>query len=287
MAEIVPAPRDHLGAKLRELRARRHRSGSALARALDWGQSKVSKLERGAQLPSEEDLASWSAATEASDADRAELADLLAAARVSYRTWAPEWTSPERIADVEDEIAGLEQRATTIREYQPALVPGLAATGAYRRALLSVPGGASLLGADTDGIEAKVAAMLRRQQNVLYQPGRTIRLLMGEAALHTRFSDDPDVLAGQRDRLATLEGLTTVDIGILPFTGACPVLPLANFTVLDDRSVVVETTTGEQLLQQPEEVEVYARAFEIAWDAATTGDDAVAMLRAVHSARSQ
>ncbi|MGH3997806.1 MAG: helix-turn-helix domain-containing protein, partial [Pseudonocardiaceae bacterium] len=48
----VSAARARLGDRLRELRAARFRSGAAMARHLDWQQTRVSKLELGSQLPS-------------------------------------------------------------------------------------------------------------------------------------------------------------------------------------------------------------------------------------------
>lgn len=67
----VSPQRARLGDRLRELRAARFRSGAAMARHLDWFQTRVSKLELGAQLPSDEDLDAWVAATDAGPGVRA------------------------------------------------------------------------------------------------------------------------------------------------------------------------------------------------------------------------
>ncbi|MGH3672233.1 MAG: helix-turn-helix domain-containing protein, partial [Pseudonocardiaceae bacterium] len=56
MPRKVSTQRARLGERLRELRASRFRSGAALARHLGWQQTWVSKLELGAQLPSDGDL---------------------------------------------------------------------------------------------------------------------------------------------------------------------------------------------------------------------------------------
>lgn len=277
MAPGVSPRRGRLGARLRELRAARFPSGSALARTLGWQQTRVSKLEVGTQLPTGEDLQAWVAATGASAEEAAELADLLSSARLEYRTWRDAWRAPGGIAAAQDEIAELDARATRIAGYQPAMVPGLVQTPAYARELLSVAGGPPVLGARTDQIEQRVAAQLRRQQ-VLYTPGKRIQLVMGEAALYTRFGP-PDTLHGQLDRLIAVAGLANVEIGILPFDVPSPVLPLSGFALNDSDTVWVETLTGEQRLDDADEVAAYVAAFETAMTAAATGDEAVELIR--------
>ena len=71
--------RDLLAERLREVRAPRFRSGSALARHLGWQQSKVSRIELGQQLPTRADLNQW---VEAVGADPDELHQLLDEAHV-------------------------------------------------------------------------------------------------------------------------------------------------------------------------------------------------------------
>lgn len=277
MTTPVPPRRAALGARLRELRAVRYRSGSALARELGWEQPRLSKLERGTQLPSESDLQAWVTATGATAEQEAELREMVTAARLGYRVWGDAWRTPGGIAASQDEIARLDAQATRIAEYQPAMIPGLVQTPAYAREMLSVAGGPKLIGADPDVIEQRVAAQQRRQQ-VLYMPGKRIQLVMGEAALRTWFGE-PGTLAGQLDRLAAVAGLAGVEVGVLPFDAPSPVLPLAGFALNDSEVVWVETLTGEQRLDEPDEVAAYVAAFDAALGAALVGDDAVALIR--------
>ncbi|MBV9313059.1 MAG: helix-turn-helix transcriptional regulator [Pseudonocardia sp.] len=188
MVPTTPGPqRKRLGARLREIRAARYRSGSALAEALGWQQSRVSKLETGVQLPTAEDLDRWVAACSASTHVRAELGDLLTAARLDYRTWQDTWQCRGGIAVAQAGITAEELAATRIVEFQPAIVPGLVQTPVYARELLSAPGGPVLLGADEVEIEGLVAARDRRQQQLLYAPGKRIQIVIGEAALRIWF----------------------------------------------------------------------------------------------------
>ncbi|GAA0934180.1 DUF5753 domain-containing protein [Pseudonocardia zijingensis] len=281
MAEQELSPRRaRLAARLRELRLRRFRSGSEFARAIDWQQTKVSRLERGAQLPrGPEELQVWVSATGGSDEDLAELTDLLARARLDYRAWGDAWRTPGGIAATQDDIAALDAQATRIAEYQPAMVPGLVQTPGYAREVLSVAGGPVVLGAREDQIEERIAAQVRRQE-VLYAPGKTIQLVMGEAALRTRFGERA-TLVGQLDRLVALAGLANVEIGVLRFDVPAPVLPLHGWAINDSSVVWVETLTGEQRLDDPDEVAAYVAAFDAALAAAARGDEAVELIRAL------
>jgi transcriptional regulator with XRE-family HTH domain len=277
-APQVPSPHAvALGARLRALRARKFSSGSELARAVGWLQPKVSKLERGVQMPSRADLEVWVKACEAPTGTLDELLDMLGAARVQYRAFRDAWAQVGGIASALDEVTEIDRRSRKICEYQPAMVPGLVQTAAYAREALSVPAGPRLLGATPVQMEEKVAAQDRRQQ-VLYMPGKQIRVVIGEAALHTWFGS-PEVLAGQRDRLIAVSGLATVEVRVLAFSAPSPVLPLAGFAVNDDVLAWVETATGDQQVKDPHEVAVYVRAFAEIWRAAASGAAAVELIR--------
>lgn len=282
MAATSPR-RVRLGARLRELRARRFPSGSAFARALDWQQTKVSKIELGQQVPTNDEIEVWAEAAGATAQDTAELVDLLTAARLGeYRAWNEAWRSPGGIAAAQDEIIEIDARSTVIAEYQPSMVPGLAHTPAYARASLSVPGGPPLLDATSGKIEQLVAGRLRRQQ-VLYTPGKRVHLLMGEAALRVRFGEDSNILAGQLDRLTAVAGLPNVDVAVLRFDRPSPVLPVAGFALNDDEVAFVETFVGDQRIDDPEQVAAYAAALRVGFEAAradgTVGPGAVALIQ--------
>ncbi|MDQ2709669.1 MAG: helix-turn-helix domain-containing protein [Actinomycetota bacterium] len=269
--------RRRLGARLRELRALRFRSGSALAEHLGWVQSRVSKLETGAQLPSEADLDTWVAATGAEPGERAELAELVMAARLDYHTFGELWSQPGGIAALQDAIGVEEATATRLATFAPALIPGLMQTVAYATELLTVF--APLLGGDLAEVAGLVAARMRRQ-NLLYTPGKRIQLVIGEAALRTWFGT-PETLRGQRDRLVQAIDLPGVEIGILPFDRPNPVPGLTGFNLHDSDVAFIESLTGTQRIDSPDEVAVYVKAFEAAMAASVTGADAAALIRSI------
>lgn len=74
--------RHELGCQLRRLRARRFRSGSELARHLGWPQPRVSKVETGRRLLSQDELGVWLSAVGASPDEEAAAVELLGQARL-------------------------------------------------------------------------------------------------------------------------------------------------------------------------------------------------------------
>jgi transcriptional regulator with XRE-family HTH domain len=267
--------RARLAARLKAIRAAAAPSGSEFARIIGWGQPRLSKLETGKQLPTEGDIRAWVAAAGAGESVAAELLGLLAAARVEYVTHRDESRIEGGLAKVSDAQAVLEARAMRIAEWQPAMVPGLVQTAAYARELFE--GRPTLTDPGDVDPDAMATARVRRQ-DVLYQPGRRIELILGEAALRST-PGTLGTLLGQLDRLVSVIDLPTVELGIVPFP-LMPVMPLSSFYFHDD-VVYIETLTAEQQLAEPDEVAVYVKAFGLLRAAAVTGSDAVALIRRV------
>lgn len=273
MARTVDGRRGELAARLREVRAGAFRSGQRFAEHLGWPQSRVSKLETGAQMATEEDIDAWVAGARATPEVRADLMSLLAAARVEY-------VNDRHLG----RSGGLERNQARIREleagaarlacWQPALMPGLVQTSAYTRELLIRPNSPTMALATDVEVEGLVGERVRRQE-ILYRPGRRTEIYVGEAALHMA-PMSIDVLRGQLTQLATLATLATVRIGVIPFP-AMPVLPLHGFDLRDDL-VILETLTGEHRISDPGEVAVYLRALDALREAALFGDEAVALI---------
>lgn len=269
--------RARLAARLRAVRASAFRSGNAFAQHLGWVQSRVSKLETGVQLPTEADIHEWVVGCQVAAAVEAELLDLLAAARVEYVNARDVQRAGGGLPARQASLGALEDHATQLAYYEPAIVPGLVQTAAYTRELLSLPGGPLTHGASAADVEQLVAARIHRQE-VIYDNRKQIVLVIGQAALLT----PPKSLAtlrDQLDRLTIVAGLAAVELAVLPLDSPMPALPTAGFALHDDAFVLVETLTAEQRLDEPDEVAVYREAFEHLRTAAIIGPDAVQMIR--------
>lgn len=274
----VPPRRAQLGQQLRRLRARRFNSGSAFAQQVGWPQKRVSRIELGRAVPTEAEVRRWVDATGGLDDEQADqLAALVTDARLESPSYGGLWQTTGAMAEFDAAVEALDTRSTLIAEYQPAMVPGLAQTAAYARAALAVPGGPALLGMPASALEEKVAARVRRRHLLLTQNKR-LHLLMGEAALRTRFGD-VDLMLDQLSQLVVLASTPHVELGILRFDQPAPLLPLAGWAMNDD-NVWPESLVGERRVESPADVAAYASAFRFGMDAAAKRGDAVALIRA-------
>jgi hypothetical protein len=95
-----------------------------------------------------------------------------------------------------------------------------------------------------------------RRSSILYEPGRRVLIVVGEAALHTQVGS-PAVMRGQLSHLSQLLKSTPhVTIGILSFA-TFPVLALHGWDQRDD-VITLETTAGDLEVADPAEVQQYA-----------------------------
>lgn len=248
--------REALGARLRELRAEAGLEGKALAAKTGWQTSKVSRLQNGKQTPTRDDLTAWAQAIDRPDVE-AELHGLLAALDMKqrHRSWRRQLAGGHR---GRQEIAVRQTDVTQeIRGLEVSRVPGLFQTPEYARAIFDA-------NAEFRGIppttEAAVEKRMRRQE-ALYDPAKTFRFLVCEAALYHR-SCPVDVMAEQLDRLYNLVGQRRIELGIIPFGAQLRRTAPHAFWIYDRRLVIVETISEELWLTGDEDIVLYERAWE-------------------------
>jgi hypothetical protein len=112
---------------------------------------------------------------------------------------------------------------------------------------------------------------------VLYQHGKQVQVVMLEGALRSRVVSAP-TLAAQLDRLIGITGLSTLELGVIPFEADVPVMPLSGFRLYDDL-VIVESIVGEQQLAEADDVARYEKYLELLREAASTGLEAAAVIQ--------
>jgi transcriptional regulator with XRE-family HTH domain len=269
--------RRRLGQELRSLREQTGLSGNQFAKRLGWHQTKVSKLELGQQFPTEDDVRAWADASGEAGAGTRLLA-LRDAAQVAYRTFRQQYRDAGGAAGRQADIAAMEAMASTIGHFEPAIVPGRLQTFGYALETLHLPSGPTSWGASEDEIELAARTRVERQQQILYDKSKRTRVVLLEAVLHTRLCA-PATMYGQLDRLLSLDGLPSLELGIIPFSVLVPVFPLSGFIVYDDHLVIVETLTGEQQLSDHAEVSRYIAWLDLLRSAAVSGAEARPLIR--------
>ena len=274
--------RRRLGQELRRLRERTGLSGNQFAKRIGWHQTRVSKLELGQQFPTEDDIRAWSAAV----GDTAATERLLAlrdAAQMAYRTFRQQFRDAGGVAGRQADIGAMEAMSAVIGEFQPAVIPGRLQTYGYAHDVLRLASGPRSWGETDDDIERAARTRVELQQKILYDNTKRIRAVVHEAALRIRYGPG-ETMAAQLDRLLSLAGLPSLELGVIPFDVVVPVLGLSGFIVYDDHLVIVETLTGEQQLSDDAEVSRYASWLGLLREAAVTGDDARALITSAASA---
>ena len=235
-------------------------------------QSKVSRIETGRLLPSVVDVEQMLTGLGVDEATKREL---LALARVANTDYQDVRLSVRRgLHHRQRELAALEQSATEVRHFLPALITGLLQTPEYMRAAISTP--VEPAGGD---VGKAVAAKLERQA-VLHDPDKRFSFLLTESALRWQLCP-PAVMALQLDRLVSLSRLPTVRIGVLPLDRLVPDGAYHTFVTYDRRLVTVELFSGQLVLREPKDVEHYRALFDFFAGRALWGGEARAMVQTV------
>lgn len=262
---------------LRDLRIEAGLSGEHLGKAVGWSQSKVSKIENGRTKPSTDDIVTWADATHAPSARRNELVELATSVANEARSWSA--AHEAGLAERQREIADVEAATTRLRNFQPAIIPGLLQTADYARRVLTL--------ADVSGqrdVPAAVANRLERQ-TVLYRQEKQFEFVLTEGALRWR-PGPPEIMHAQRDRLLSLLTLPNITIRVVAFDCEAAALYLNGFTIFDvpdDPAVLVETLSHELWLNDPGYLATYQQIFNNIAETATTGQRVHELIQAATS----
>lgn len=250
----VGQAQEALGSKLRELRKSEDLTGRQLAERLAWPASKISKLETGRQTPSADDLVAWVEVTTNAPQDAAALRAMLQTLETAYADW--QRLLRGGVHHHQGTWSNMERRATRLRAFDPAFVPGLLQTAGYARHRLAQ---AVTVFGTTNDIEDAVRARMARQ-DILYDPRKRFYFVLTEAVLRYRLCP-PEVMLPQLDRLVAASTLPNVRLGIVGFDTPYVIAPGHGFWLFDDEKVLVETFSAELTLAQPQEIELHTKVF--------------------------
>ncbi len=209
---IAPASptvrRRRLAAELRGIRESKGKSGDAVAAALKWSPSKISRYERartGLRPREVERLLDYYGIT---GPRRALLLGL--AEDAVQKGWWEEFS--DSLSDDYQQFIGLEHEATSIAIWHVDVVIGLLQTEAYARHII---GSYSRIEPIAPGMIGRLVRVRMRRQQVLNREDLHLSVVLDESILRRRIGDE-FVMYEQLQRLAREADRPNVTLQILP-----------------------------------------------------------------------
>jgi transcriptional regulator with XRE-family HTH domain len=257
--------KDELAAGLRDARKAAGLTGARLAARCGISQSKISKIETGKVLATATDVERILTALGTSQ-DR--ITELRVMARLANTEFQSTRASLRRgLHHKQRELAALEAETQHLRFFLPLMITGLLQTPEYARASL----------ANFPGDHQQAVTRRLERQSILYNPAKRFTFILAEAAVRWLVCE-PQVMAVQADRLASLSELPNVTVGMIPLDSHVPDGPLNTFTVYDERIATAETFTGVIMMRDPRDVAYHLELFAFFERYAVTGDAVRALL---------
>jgi hypothetical protein len=227
-------------------------SQTAVGSAAGISQIRVSRIETGKFVPSEQEIRALCRVYRAPANVRAQLVQ--AAQDLRAETASAKVILSRGAWRLQQRVARVERGAAEVRVYQPALIPGLLQTPDYARAVFG--DGGDITGDDLDqAVEERIT-----RQRVLSEAGRRFTFVLAEGALRWQASS-PQVMAAQLDHLAE-SASRRVRIGVIPWTQPAKVFTTHGFSLYDRRTVIVGTRNATAFITDPRDVTDYVKLFD-------------------------
>jgi transcriptional regulator with XRE-family HTH domain len=247
--------RRELGFLLRQLRTERGLSIDDVTQRAMFSTTKLSRLETGRVGASPRDIRDLCVVYEITDpAERDRLMEL--AQEGKRRGWWQRYDLPYAT------YIGLEAEATSIRNYDTNVVPGLLQVEGYARAIFEV----SEPPYSPAAIEHQIQARIRRQALLEADSAPLLHYVIDEIALRRPIGGSA-VMAAQLARIIKVAGMPNVTFQIIPLSvGAHPGFD-SNFVILEfgkpmvNDVVYVEGPVGNIYLESSADLERYRRMF--------------------------
>ncbi|MBV9022787.1 MAG: helix-turn-helix domain-containing protein [Streptomycetaceae bacterium] len=275
---LVPTVRRRrLGSMLRRLRNDAGMSLDAAAAAMAWDSGKLSRIENAKAHIRPQSIPPLLKEYSVTDPEVVTALEGLAK-DASKKGW---WqTYSGVVAPAYADYISLESDAESIRIYAPLLIPGLLQTAAYARETIA----ANAITRTPQEVTALAEVRLARQA-VLSQPERPLKLwaVIDEAVLHRRFSDRPQIMCHQLQRLLDASGVPGITIQVMPLDatphpGGAGAFDLVSFPAPMPTVVQFENLRGTSYVEGTDDVKLYEDAFGQIVAAALPVSDSLALI---------
>jgi hypothetical protein len=262
--------RRRLAAELRGIREETGKSGDAVAAALKWSPSKISRYERartGLQPREVERLLDY---YEITGSRRALL--LALAQDATQKGWWEQEQYTDSLSTDYREFIGLEHEASSMAIWHVDVVTGLLQTEAYARHIISSYNRVERISPGM--IERLVRVRMRRQQVLSPERGVQLSVVLDESVLKRRVGDDP-VMYEQLQRLAAEADRPNVTLQILPLDAQHTIFG-ESFVIFrfgsDDDAMLQDVVSAEHLrnelsLEGEKDTYLHRVAFDMLADA--------------------
>lgn len=251
----IPVRRQMVAAELKRIRESIGASGEEVAAALGWSQSKISRVENARITISVRDLATLLHYYGAPEDVRAELLAATAEDAGHPGAWVVQAGGPRRR---QTEVASIETRVTSIRQYYPLMIPGQLQSPEYALAF-------TRLGGWPDP-ESIVARRVKRQE-LLGSPHSPRYSALLEARSFLSWPGGRDVMANQIRFIRARAQQTNISVRIIPLREGRRAAAIVPFTLYEFVSgsrpsvVFVETQTADLYLSAQSDIETYENIF--------------------------
>jgi transcriptional regulator with XRE-family HTH domain len=260
--------RRRLAAELRAIREGRGKSGDAVAAALKWSASKISRYERARTSLRPREVERLLDYYEITGPRRVLLLGL--AEDAAQKGWWEEFG--DSISEEYQQFIGLEYEATSMSVWHVDVVTGLLQTEAYARHIIS---SLSRVEPIPPGMIGRIVAVRMRRQQVLDREGLHLSVVLDESVLKRRIGDE-SVMYEQLQRLAQEAEKPNVTVQVLPLDAQHSVFGesfvIFGFAIdgnaITQEVVSTETMKGGFILEAERETYLHRIAFQILADAA-------------------
>lgn len=269
------ARRRRLAAELRQLREEAGLTSDKLAKLVGQHRIKISRLENGHLRPDVREIMALLDALQVKGTRWHEVVQI--AREAGEKGW---WDSyGDAMGERQKLYADLEFGSSRIREYQPAVVPGLLQTAEYTWALV---------GQDTTQTYKadRVVEAREQRQRMLDRPdGPDFEVILDEVVVR-RLVVSPAVMRDQLLHIVdTVRASPRLSVRVLPVSAVVSgFLPSGTFMLFkfvdprDPQMAVVETVTTDLVLDSADDVGRYVQHYERVRDATLSADDSLSLL---------
>jgi transcriptional regulator with XRE-family HTH domain len=261
--DATRSPMAFFGAELRRARLAAGMSQDQLGRALNFSGDLVGKVETAERAPAPGFAAGCDGVFPQLDGLFTRLLELARRWDGSYPQWFRDWLEAER-------------EATSLRTWQPLLVPGLLQTADYARSILAA-GPAP----DEERLEQMVAARIERQAILDRASPPTLWVVLDETVLH-RCVGSPQIMRDQLLHLTELAARPRITIQMVPakagaHAGLLGAIIIAGFDGAPD-IVYLETSADGQVIEKPSVVAEVTLRFDTLRAVALPRDDSADLI---------